>query len=124
MFSPDRNATESVETIANSWLQQVRGFSDGQELSAAKKEAKQYFNSKLHAHDTAKDNSLHGSLRSILRATEDRYCGHARNGINYRVNHIMGTATLYKDFLDIDYPACHEVDVEKVWCGKDGVERI
>lgn len=35
----------------------------------------------------------------------------------------MGTATLYKDFLDIDYPACHEVDVEKVWCTKDGVER-
>lgn len=35
----------------------------------------------------------------------------------------MGTATLYKDFLDIDYPACHEVEVEKVYCGKDGVKR-
>jgi hypothetical protein len=27
----------------------------------------------------------------------------------------MGAATLYKDFLDIDYPGCHEVDIEKFW---------
>ncbi|OBT82895.1 hypothetical protein VE02_08585 [Pseudogymnoascus sp. 03VT05] len=109
------NAADPVEPIVCPWLQQVRGFSKGQELSAAKKEAKQYFNSKLHAHDTAKDNSLHGSLRRVLRATEERWgLGYERSGINHRVNHIMGTATLYKDFLDIDYPACHEVDVEKI----------
>lgn len=35
----------------------------------------------------------------------------------------MGTATLYKDFLDIDYPGCHEVDVEKFRCGRDGSNR-
>lgn len=35
----------------------------------------------------------------------------------------MGTATLYRNFLDIDYPACHEVDVNEFVCGKDNYQR-
>lgn len=35
----------------------------------------------------------------------------------------MGTATLYKDFLGIDYPGCHEVDVEVFYSGKDRHKR-
>jgi hypothetical protein len=35
----------------------------------------------------------------------------------------MGTATLYKDVLGIDYPGCHEVDVEEFRCGIDDSRR-
>ncbi|KFY90863.1 hypothetical protein V498_05792 [Pseudogymnoascus sp. VKM F-4517 (FW-2822)] len=112
--APARNTTDSVEPVVCSWPQQVRGFSKDQDLSALQKEAKQYFNSKLRVHDRATDTNLHGPLHHVLRGNKDRSgLGYLRSRVNYRVNQIMGTATLYKDFLDIDYPGCHEVDVEK-----------
>lgn len=113
---PVRNATGSVEPIVCSWRQEVRGFSNDQDFFALQKEAKRYFNSKLHTYDCASDMGLHNYLRSILNGTRKGSLGHLRCGVDHRVNQIMGTATLYKDFLDIDYPGCHEVEVERFRC--------
>ncbi|KFY30563.1 hypothetical protein V494_08117 [Pseudogymnoascus sp. VKM F-4513 (FW-928)] len=104
------------EPIICSPRQQDRDFSDDQKTSALRKEAKQYFDSKLRSYDVASDNGLHGSLHSVLEGTKITYSGHLRRAVDHRVNQIMGTATLYRDFLDIDHPGCHEVEVETFRC--------
>ena len=116
--------TGSVEPIVCSWRQQFRSFSDDQDFSALEKEAKQYFDSKQHAHDWASDIGLHGQLRSILDGMRlSGGLGYLRSRVDHRTNQIMGTATLYKDFLGIAYPGCHEVNVEEFRHGKDGYKR-
>ncbi|OBT63976.1 hypothetical protein VE03_06003 [Pseudogymnoascus sp. 23342-1-I1] len=112
---PARNLTGPVEPIVSSWREQVRGFSSDQGLYALKKEAKQYFDSKLRTYDCASDLGLNNYLRSILNGTKESGLGHLRGGVDHRINEIMGTATLYKDFLGIDYPDCHEVEVERLF---------
>ncbi|OBT49982.1 hypothetical protein VE04_10062 [Pseudogymnoascus sp. 24MN13] len=109
--APVRNETESesAETIASSWCYD-------QDLFVLQKEAKQYFDSGLFPHDTASDLGLNNFLRNVIKGTREHGPEHLRCGVDHRVNQIMGTATLYKDFLDIDYPDCHEVEVHRFWC--------
>lgn len=93
-----------------------RVFSYDEVLSTLKKAAHQYFDSKPGSHDTANDTALHGPLRGILDGSgvskNINELGHLKSQVDYRLNQIMGTATLYKDFLGIDFPGCHEVDVD------------
>ncbi|KFY19359.1 hypothetical protein V493_07995 [Pseudogymnoascus sp. VKM F-4281 (FW-2241)] len=118
--APIGNSIGPVEPVVCSSPPQAPGFSNDQEFSVVTKEAKQYLNSKLRIHETAKDTSLHGSIRQIFRGTRSDYgYGYVRSGVDHRINHIMGTATLYKDFLDIDYPSCHEMDVNEFRCVND-----
>lgn len=84
-------------------------------MSALQKEAKQYFNSKLRKYDYATDIALHNSLRSILNGTKKGELVDLRYGADHRINEIMGTATLYKDYLGIEYPDCHKVDTGRIF---------
>ncbi|KFY05780.1 hypothetical protein V492_08302 [Pseudogymnoascus sp. VKM F-4246] len=105
------------EPIICSPRQQDRDFGNDQHIIPLRKEARQYFDSKLHPYDMASDNGLHNPLRSTLDGTRIGNLEHQRRGVDHRVNQIMGTATLYRDFLDIDYPGCHKVEVDRFRCG-------
>ncbi|KFY03673.1 hypothetical protein V490_00107 [Pseudogymnoascus sp. VKM F-3557] len=117
------NVSDSNEPIVCSQRQQDYGFSDDQEFSALKIEAKQYFYGKQRARERPSDLSVHSCLRRALDGDRTSDIRYSRTRADYRINEIMGTATLYKDFLGIDYPGCHEVDVEEFRCDSDTTDR-
>lgn len=61
-------------------------------------------------------------LRRALGGDRKSDIRYSRTRADYRINGIMGTATLYEDFLGIDHPGCHEVEVERTRGGERWIE--
>ncbi|OBT96684.1 hypothetical protein VE01_04191 [Pseudogymnoascus verrucosus] len=84
--------------------------------AAAEREAREYMASWPMNDRAAKNIPLHGSIIGLLRDINDPISFNAlvvmRKSIEYRMNQVMGAATMYKDFWGIDVPDCHQVNVD------------
>ncbi|OBT85845.1 hypothetical protein VE02_06054 [Pseudogymnoascus sp. 03VT05] len=84
--------------------------------TAVEREARVYMASWPMNDRAAKNTALHGSIISLFRDISEPLSFNAlvvmRKSIDYRMNQVMGAATMYKNFWDIDAPDCHQVDVE------------
>ncbi|KFZ01424.1 hypothetical protein V501_10013 [Pseudogymnoascus sp. VKM F-4519 (FW-2642)] len=54
----------------------------------------------------------HGLFRDINEPISFNALVVMRKSIDYRMNQVMGAATMYKNFWDIDIPDCHQLDVD------------
>ncbi|KFY69518.1 hypothetical protein V498_10458, partial [Pseudogymnoascus sp. VKM F-4517 (FW-2822)] len=65
--------------------------------------------------ERAKNIALHGSINRLLEDNERptlMELVEMRDSIDYRMRKIMGAATAYKKFWDLDMPDCEKVDVD------------
>ncbi|OBT74030.1 hypothetical protein VF21_07809 [Pseudogymnoascus sp. 05NY08] len=94
-----------------------KNLSYQQMKTAAEREARVYMASWPMNDSGAKNIPLHGSIislfRGIRKAPSFNSLVEMRKSIDYRMNQVMGAATMYKNFWDIDMPDCHEVNVER-----------
>jgi hypothetical protein len=93
-----------------------RAFSRDQLITIVKSEREDYFNSYPGNDTKAKNVVLHNDLRRLINGTEipsASYLGYLRDQIDYRVNHVMRTATGYKEVWGLNIPKCEVVGVKK-----------
>ncbi|KFY49682.1 hypothetical protein V496_09865 [Pseudogymnoascus sp. VKM F-4515 (FW-2607)] len=85
--------------------------------TAAEKEPRWYMSSKPMNDSSARNISLHDSINRLLDGEQPIFDDLIimRESIDYRMNQVMGAATMYNNFWDIDMPDCHEVDVEALF---------
>ncbi|KAL5346086.1 hypothetical protein ACLOAV_009117 [Pseudogymnoascus australis] len=89
--------------------------------TATEKEPRWYMSSKPMNDSSARNISLHDSINRLLDGEQPTFDDLIimRESIDYRMSQVMGAATMYKNFWDIDMPDCHEVDVEALFIGTD-----
>lgn len=84
--------------------------------TAAEREAREYMASWPMNDRAGKNIPLHGSIIGLFRDINEPISFNAlvvmRKSIDYRMNQVMGAATMYKDFWGIDVPDCHQVNVD------------
>ncbi|KFY82083.1 hypothetical protein V500_10833 [Pseudogymnoascus sp. VKM F-4518 (FW-2643)] len=93
-----------------------RAFSHDELMTTVKSDGEAYLGSFPGIDSSAKNMVLHNELRSLIQGTEIPsvvQLGFLRDQIDYRLNHIMRTATTYKKVWGLDLPNCEEVDVGK-----------
>ncbi|OBT74065.1 hypothetical protein VF21_07811 [Pseudogymnoascus sp. 05NY08] len=93
-----------------------RAFSRDQLITIVKSEGEDYLGSYPGNDSKANNIVLHNDLRRLINGTETpsaSYLGYLRDQIDYRVNHVMRTATGYKEVWGLNIPKCEVVDVEK-----------
>ncbi|KFY82082.1 hypothetical protein V500_10832, partial [Pseudogymnoascus sp. VKM F-4518 (FW-2643)] len=95
---------------------------------ALKREGRVYLDSYPGNDCRAKNVSLRNSINRVI-GTRWRYTpsvrelGYLRDQVDYRLNQIFGTATLYKNFLGLDMPDSHETDAD--WVGsREGIREL
>ncbi|OBT60536.1 hypothetical protein VE03_10055 [Pseudogymnoascus sp. 23342-1-I1] len=92
-----------------------RAFSHTELMTTVTNEAKEYFGRFPGSDNKAKNAVLHNDLRRLINRTEIptvAKLAHLRDQIDYRVNHIMRTATMYKDFWNLQIKNCEDADAE------------
>jgi hypothetical protein len=82
--------------------------------TVTKKEVKEYLKSYPGDDSLSKNTSLHGRIYALLSEKRDFMpieleC--IREEVDYRMNQVMAAATVYKNYLGIEFDDCHEVDV-------------
>ncbi|KFY70057.1 hypothetical protein V499_09510 [Pseudogymnoascus sp. VKM F-103] len=117
--NPESNSLQLEETAE---LQQeppklaYKTLSYHQMKAAAEREAREYMASWPMNDRAAKNIPLHGSIISLFRGISEPPCFNSlvvmRKSIDYRMNQVMGAATMYKNFWGIDIPDCHQLDVD------------
>ncbi|KFZ13106.1 hypothetical protein V502_06771 [Pseudogymnoascus sp. VKM F-4520 (FW-2644)] len=94
--------------------------------TAAEREARIYMASKPMNDSGAKNVALHGSIIRLFNGisrqpTYDDLIV-MREALDYRMNQVMGVATTYKNFWDLDMPDCHKFDVEANFFGRNIID--
>ncbi|KFY30099.1 hypothetical protein V494_08271 [Pseudogymnoascus sp. VKM F-4513 (FW-928)] len=94
--------------------------------TAAEREARIYMSSYPMNDSAAKNIPLHNSITSLFgqnpRPSYFSTFEGMIEGIDHRMNQIMGAATRYKDFWALDMPDCHQVDVDAVYFRGSGID--
>ncbi|ELR02621.1 hypothetical protein VC83_04090 [Pseudogymnoascus destructans] len=116
---PESNSSQLEDTAE---LQQelpklaYKTLSYHQVKTAAEREARGYMASWPMNVSAAKNIPFHGSIIGLFRDICEPLSFNAlvlmRKSIDYHMNQVMGAATMYKNFWDIDMPDCRQVDVE------------
>lgn len=92
-------------------------FSYDQLTATVKREGQAYFNCFPGLDNKSKNLALHNSLRLLLDREDEKphisELAYMRDQIDYRLNQVMGAATVYKNFLEVSIADCHKIDMDE-----------
>jgi hypothetical protein len=90
-------------------------FTQSQMLLIIKRKGAEYMSSHPGLDERASNTGFHNAMRGVLEWGEQpdiSKLGYLETQLDYRMNAIMGAATVYKNYLGANFLDCHQADME------------